>query len=493
MLALTLPCARAQSSSKANLDVSETLFGVFTALNTCGYDQDLNSSAPLRAEIRDEAMKAAKANGEAADAREQFCSYYRDHLNGDAARDLAQYVSLALYLGPPPAFTPKVKESELPPDATYVIGAAPYLSRLYEKANWHALWTKHEPQFNELIQSYHAPLAKLLFDTDIYLKLSSSGYLGRGFTIYLEPMGAPGQANARNYGADYFLVITPNATSLKLEQIRHTYLHYVLDPMAMKRSTTLKRLEPLLESVRTAPMDDSFKTDISLLVTESLIRAIEARTPRGGKFSLTDQKDSVQASMQEGYILTQYFYDALERFEKDPAGLRDAYSEMLFNVDPVRESRRASTIEFATQATPEILAGSRPRLTANLRLAEQKLSIGDIAGAQKLAQQVLDKNDKEDTGYALFVLARAATMSSEMDNARAYFERTLQASHEPRLVAWSQIYLGRIFDLQGERETAVEHYRAALSAGASNPEIKSAAERGLKQAYEPPAAAQHPQ
>ena len=46
----------------------------------------------------------------------------------------------------------------------------------------------------------------------------------------------------------------------------------------MKYPATMKRLEPLLESVKTAPMDESFKSDTSLLVTECLIRAIEART-----------------------------------------------------------------------------------------------------------------------------------------------------------------------------------------------------------------------
>ena len=40
-------------------------------------------------------------------------------------------------------------------------------------------------------------------------------------------------------------------------------------------------------------------------------------------------------------------------------------------------------------------------------------------------------------------------------------------------------------DLQEERDAAVGHYRAALSADQA-PEVKAAAERGLKQPYEPP-------
>jgi hypothetical protein len=78
-------------------------------------------------------------------------------------------------------------------------------------------------------------------------------------------------------------------------------------------------------------------------------------------------------------------------------------------------------------------------------------------------------------------------MKKDMAGAQSYFERALQAAHEPKVVAWSHIYLGRIFDLQEEREQALSHYRAAMSAGAVLPEIKAAAEQGLSKPYEPPA------
>jgi hypothetical protein len=97
-------------------------------------------------------------------------------------------------------------------------------------------------------------------------------------------MGAPDQTNARNYGSDYYVVISPVvAPTLKTEQIRHTYLHYLLDPLAMKYFMLIDGLKPLLDRVKKAPMDDSFKEDISLLVTECFIRAIEARTSSTGK------------------------------------------------------------------------------------------------------------------------------------------------------------------------------------------------------------------
>jgi hypothetical protein len=41
--------------------------------------------------------------------------------------------------------------------------------------------------------------------------------------------------------------------------------------------------------------------------------------------------------------------------------------------------------------------------------------------------------------------------------------------------------------MKEDREAAMDEYRAALTAGASFPEIEAAAQRGLQQPYEPPA------
>ena len=113
--------------------------------------------------------------------------------------------------------------------------------------------------------------------------------------------------------------------------------------------------------------------------------------------------------------------------------------------------------------------------------AEQRLSAGDAESAQKLAQQALDEKN-EDPGRALFILAEVATHNSDMQGARNYFERALEVAHEPKVVAWSHIYLGRIFDLQEDREAAMDHYRAAATAGSSLPEAKAAAELGIAEA-----------
>ncbi|MGA2354507.1 MAG: hypothetical protein ABSG02_08420 [Terriglobales bacterium] len=474
----------AQSSPQVSLETSETLFTVLTAINTCGYDQELSVSDPLRMQIRSEVARAVENTDKAQDAIGPMCTFYRQHQSPDPSHDLSHYISLALYLGEPPAFALKVREAELPPDADVVAGILPLMHAFYEKIGLHAIWERHRARYAELLDTYHEPLAKMTFDTEIYLKMPSSGYLGRQFTVYLEAMGAPGQTNARNYASDYYVVISPTpGTAIKLQQIRHTYLHYLLDPLALKNGGAFGRLEPLLGAVDDAPMDEAFKSNISLLVNECLIRAIEERL---AKVPEADRSRAVDETVKEGYILTRYFYDALGRFEQDPSGMRSAYTDLVGNIEVGKEMKWAAQIQFASQAAPEVLRPARPQNDNLLLKAERRLAAGDPEGAQKLAQRALDEQNS-DSGRALFILAEVATANRDIDGALSYFERTLQTAHEPQLIAWSHIYLGRIFDLKENRDAALDQYRAALTAaGATLPEAKLAAQRGLDKPYEPP-------
>jgi tetratricopeptide (TPR) repeat protein len=214
-----------------------------------------------------------------------------------------------------------------------------------------------------------------------------------------------------------------------------------------------------------------------------LVRSIELRLT---KIPEAERAKALDDDDKEGYVLTRYFYDALGKFEKDPTGLRDAYANMLGSIDVGREMKRASAIEFSGEAAPELLHLASRKDEHLLLNAERRLAAGDPETAKKLAQQALDEQ-QEDSGRALFILAEVATANRDMDGARNFFERALQAAHEPKVIAWSHIYLGRIFDLREDRFAAMDQYRAALNvAGGTPPEAKQAAERGLQQPYEPP-------
>ena len=476
----------AAAQSKATLDVNETLFTVIAAMNVCGYDQDLQPSSPIRAEVRADLVEASKSPAAAAAAGE-MCHFYQDHRQGDAAHDLAQYVSLALNLGPPPSFTPKVQEADLPPDAAYVLGFVPLLQKYYPAAKLHSIWLQHLPEYWALIDVYHTPVSQMISSTDGYLRMPMSGFQGRSFTVSMEPMSAPGQVNSRNYLQDfYYLVVSPTGDNIHMNALRHTYLHFVLDPLIAKRATSLERLKPILLSVQTAPMSEEYKNDTGLLVMECLIRAVEARTPPDPKLPEKDRLALVQRDEAEGFVLTGYFYGQLRDFEKGGMGLQDAFPNWLHTMDVAREKKRASEIAFAAQAEPEVIQASNRASQKKIDLAEMALASGNPVEAGKLAQQSLQAN--EDPARAYFVLAKAASFSGDMPGAQTDFQKAVDTGKDPHVLAWSHIYLGRIFDLQGERDSALAQYKAALAINDVPPDAKTAAERGVQQPYEPPTA-----
>jgi tetratricopeptide (TPR) repeat protein len=485
------------NQSLISLDSSETLFSVLTALNSCGYDQDLTISDATRSNVRAEVQRALEDSEDAEAARTELCQFYQSHTpDRNTNHSLSPYISLALYMDGPPHFAPRTKEEDLPPDAAAITAFGTLLERFYDKVRLHSIWERHRGDYAAAMNRYHEPLAKMVFDTEIYLKQPSSQYLGRRFTIYLDFMGSPNETDARNYGADYFVIVFPSPytpggaaprAALKMDQIRHTFLHYELDREAEKHFTAMRRLEPLLQSVKRAPLEENFKTDISLLVTECLVRAIEIRTT-GSKLPAEEamRAQAVDDAVKQGYILTRTFYQGVVAFEKDPAGIREAYGGLLESVDVKKEQIAAAEIHFADKSSPELVQLSRPEERRMLLAAEKRLAAGDPKGAQELAQQALDKKIG-DQGRALFILAEVAVANKNRDGAQDNFQKAIEATKDPKVVGWSHVYLGRILDMKEDREAAEKEYREALNTAGGLPEIKAAAERGLQQAYEPPA------
>lgn len=472
------------------MDVSETIFSVLAGINVCGYDQELAASSPIRSEVRADLVTASKSPETAAAAKE-MCLFYRDHRPADPGHQLAQYVSLALNLGDPPNFAPKFQEADLPPDASYVLGFVPLLKQYAAAAKLHGIWLQHQPQYAALISQYHEPVARMITSTDTYLRMPSAGYVGRSYTVYLDPMAAPGEVNSRNYQADYFyMVVSPANNNIHIEDLRHTYLHFVLEPLIAKRATTLALLKPILSSVQKAPMAEEYKSDTGLLVIESLIRAIEARTSTDPRLPEKDRVAMVNRDEAEGFVLTGYFYDQLKIFEKGSTGLKDAFPDWLHDIDVDKVRKQAGEIQFASRATPDVMQAGKQKPDSKIGQAERALASGNPDGAVQLAQEALAAND--DPGRCYFVLAQAASLSGNMDGAKEDFEKAAAAAKDPRTAAWSHIYLGRILDLQDEREAAVEQYKAALNTSDISPDTRSAAERGLQSPYEPPEASKQP-
>ena len=493
-----------------SLETSEAMFDIGVALNACSYNNGLDASEPVRKTVRDEVNQATRASARAGDDRDKLCLFIDRHKMEDSAHNLAQYVSLALYLTPPPSLTPSVDEQDLPPDANGVEEILPLVRQYAADIDLHHIWVENKAAYDDLTGNLHNPLTQMIVSTNYYLKKPASSYSGRHFLVVIEPLFSPDETNARVYGSDYVVVTSPRNGQIPMHLVRHAYLHYEIEPLLYARANSLDRLLPILQTVADAPLDFEFKSDIVALVIECMIRAIEARTmdtgipdvrvpaslshsaaqPYEQARTLAQQKQeavrqqAVNHSMTQGYVLTQYFYNQLKTFEKTPESLDEAIGPMVYGMDMSVETHQAKQIAFDTQGEGHVLsrAPERPHQPKELDLAEMKLMKGDVAGAAQIAQNALATHTG-DPGQAHFILARVDLMNGKIDDAESAFRSTLTATKDARMLAWSHIYLGRILDVEEKRDDAVAEYRAALAARDGQPDTKDAAEAGLKKPF----------
>ncbi len=525
-----------RGGAAVTLETSEPLFQLTAALNACGYDADLDKSAPVRAHVRADINAALTESEDARASRDKLCAYIDAHHLNDTGLDIGQYVSLALYLSPPPELTPNVSELDLPPQANAVINVLPLLRDFAEKIDLHFIWLQHRAEYEALTARVHDPMVQMLLNTNIYLHQPVSVYDGRRFLVLLEPMLSPNLTNARIYGSDYIVVISPDNSPdttaagvpidpVSMAQIRHIYLHYVVEPQVYSRGSAMERIQPLLRSVQDAPLEFFYKSDVVALITECLIKAIEARllqidAPRPKKPASKARADQdifdaemsiyqrqtavaqqklVLSDEEHGWVLTSYFYDQLGKMGANGDGLRDEIAPMIYGMDVDGQRRRALQIQFAHDIQSDPLRPAQaPRKLQGMDLAELDLMTGKADDAEDLAEAVLaapaTPATQPDRARATYILARIQLMQGDPEKSLAAFQQTLALSKDPRTQAWSHIYLGRLYDTQDppDRAHAIAEYKAALTVRDSRPDTRQAAEAGLKQPFALPQRAKQP-
>src|SRR5947209_6823039 len=188
---------------------SESVFFMASALNACGYDEGLDESAPVRKRVRDEMNASLARSEDARKARDQMCLYIAQHRITGTGKDVAQYISLALYLTAPPELETSVELTEMPPDSTQVVEIVPVLKDFATAVDLHGIWLTVHHLYDDEIAKLHDPLTKMITDTNYYLKMPAATYEGRRFVVVIEPMLSPRAVNARIYGTDYIVVLSP--------------------------------------------------------------------------------------------------------------------------------------------------------------------------------------------------------------------------------------------------------------------------------------------
>jgi tetratricopeptide (TPR) repeat protein len=137
-------------------------------------------------------------------------------------------------------------------------------------------------------------------------------------------------------------------------------------------------------------------------------------------------------------------------------------------------------------------AGNTPSdLEAELSAAERMIAERDAGGAALAFERILLKTP--DQPRAVYGLAVASVLQGDAERAITLFNQVVAAAQsdqpqmrpEPSTLAWSHIYLGRLYDVHEDREQALQEYRAALAVENAAETARSAAQRGIEQAYRP--------
>jgi tetratricopeptide (TPR) repeat protein len=160
------------------------------------------------------------------------------------------------------------------------------------------------------------------------------------------------------------------------------------------------------------------------------------------------------------------------------------YKQMILDIDPRKEEKRLFGVKF-TARPPAPPAKASPALSEEDRLLDQGDNLffrGKYNEAKPAYQAVLEKIDPKNA-RALYGLAVVYANTRKPDLAEEYFQKTLSTARDLRIVTWSHIYLGRLYDLRGKRDDALAQYRAAALTAAAYPLALRAVQSGMAGAF----------
>jgi len=492
------PSAAEQRERTVSIGTSVELFTTLCALDAAGFDSGgASGKSPGRIQLR---QRLLALQGPAVEALRK---YYREHAVSDSAATLSRFVSFALSAGPPPKFAFEQTREELPPDALALEGFNEILANFYSEAQIDQLWQHYQPEYDRAVDRYAAPVSQVVFVTANYLREIQSAGSRRRFSVYLEPL-VGGNTNFRNRGDNYALVVSPSAEP-PVDELRHAYLHFLLDPIVIRHRTELAKASSLLNVAARAPrLPAELHNDFSGFFTECMVRAVELRLRRLPPVTLAAAIDQAEAS---GYVLVRSIYGGLDGFEKSAPSMSYYLPELIRGIDVAGESRRLQSVQFAQPApTGEALSEMEKSNTAAAPAGPADPAAEDLAEGHRLVaerngiaaaavfERVLAAHP--DDIRATYGLALASALMGRPDSAREKFSKVISASQSPAasaaagpdaaIVSWSHIYLGRMYDVEGERELAVAEYRAALAVDGAPEAARSVAQRGVDEGYQTP-------
>lgn len=484
------PKPQAAPQTTATIDVSEAMFATMCALYAAGYESDVSPDNwnAFRLQMRE---RLRKQQGPAVDALKEF---YRGHQFRDPAEMLSRYVWFGLVSGPAPKFQPVLRRDDLPPEVLDLEGFSEILSNYYAEQKIGALWKGVQPLYDREIERLHDPVSQVLFVTSTYLRAVVDPAIPRTFTVIVEPLVGR-ITNVRNFG-DHYAIVLSGSDAIPIDVVRHAYLHFLLDPLPLQYSHVVAVKRPLYEVAAKAPrLAPALKDDFPSWFGECTVRAVELRLER---LAPNEREAALQSNDADGYVLVRPLFQALAGFESAAPSFRDSYADIVRGIDVKTELTRVTAIQFApaqtaTQAkdlSTEDLARKRAQVTtlpndeeaiAALSEGEKHIAERNPRAAEVSFKSVLAKYPNQPRAW--YGLGMVAVLDHDAVRAKEVFGRLTSgeyaASQDPMVMAWSHVYLARIFEDEGQLERAKTEYQAVLAVQGAPTKAQQAAQKGL--------------
>jgi len=168
-------------------------------------------------------------------------------------------------------------------------------------------------------------------------------------------------------------------------------------------------------------------------------------------------------------------------------------------IDVGAESKRLATMNFAAaepaktgadpsaeevarrKKTPPTTVPNDAEVITALTEGERRIAEKNPRAAETSFQKVLTKYP--DQARAWYGIGLVALLDHDAARAKQVFGRLTAGQHaataDPMVLAWSHIYLARIFDDEGNPDVAKSEYQSALAVEGGPDQAKLAAQKGL--------------
>ena len=485
------PRLRPSPITNVTVDGSESMFTTMCALLAAGFESDVSAANwhPLRAQLRE---RMQHQQGPAVDAVREF---YKKHQLADEGAMLSQYVWFGLVSGAAPKFELTLRRDELPPEVIALEGFSEILSAYYQEQKIGRLWRDLQPLYNREIERLHDSVSQIVFVATNYLREMMNNSNPRTFMVIVEPLVGR-ITNVRNFG-DHYAIVLGGADDLPTDTVRHAYLHFLLDPLPLQYSHVVAVKRPLFEAAARAPrLVPDLKDDFESYFAECMVRAVELKLKR---MSPSEREAAMDIDDADGYVLVRPLFTALGNFERSEPSMRLFFPEMVRSIDVNVEAKRVQAIQFAPavsamkrdETASEEVARRRklapatipndPDAIAALTEGERRIAEKNPRAAESSFQKVLAKYP--DQARAWYGIGLVALMDHDGVRAKEVFSRLTAGEHaaadDPMVLAWSHIYLARIYDGEGQADQAKSQYQEALAVTGSPDQARQAAQKGL--------------